>query len=83
MVQPARNDFALLVDETLMAVHAASVPDQLDRDTARVLNAQMGNIHQLAAAERLVRVANIARHLLRLLAAIDAEGPNDRHAATA
>jgi len=82
MAQVARDEFAALVDETLMAVHAANVPDQLDRDTVRILNAQMGNVHQLASAERLVRVANIARHIQRLLAAVEAEGPNDRHAAT-
>jgi len=83
MPQVARDEFAALVDETLMAVHAANIPDQLDRETVKILNAQLGNVYQLAVAEHLVRVANIARHLQRLLAAAEAEGPNDRHAATA
>ncbi len=82
MAQVARDEFAALVDETLMAVHAANAPDQLDRDTVKLLNAQLGNVHQLAVAERLVRVANIARHLQRLLAAAETEEPTDRHAST-
>jgi hypothetical protein len=82
MAQAARDEFAALVDETLMAVHAASVPDQLDRETVKILNAQLGNVHQLAVGERLVRVANVARHLQRLLTAAESEGPDDRHAVT-
>ncbi len=81
MAQVARDEFAALVDETLMAVHAANAPDQLDRDTVKLLSAQLGNVYQLATRERLVRVANIARHLQQLLAAAEAE-PSDRHAAT-
>ncbi len=82
MAQVARDEYAALVDETLMAVHAASVPDQLDRDTVKILNAQLGNVHQLAVGEHLIRVANIARHLQRLLTAAESEGPDDRLAVT-
>lgn len=82
MAQVARDEFAALVDETLMAVHAANVPDQLDRETVKVLDTQLGNVHKMALAERLTRVANVAGHLKRLLAVVEAEGASDRHAAT-
>jgi hypothetical protein len=82
MPQVARDEFAALVDDTLMAVHAANVPDQLDRDAIKVLNVQLGNVRQRAEKERLVRIANIAHHLQRLLTAIEAEEPSDRHSAT-
>jgi hypothetical protein len=82
MAQVARDEFAALVDETLMAVHAANVPDELDRESVKVLIAQIGNVHKLASDERVVRVANIARHLLRLLEAIEAEGASTRHTST-
>lgn len=82
MPQAARDEFTALVDDTLMAVHVADVPDQIDQQTVKVLNAQVGHVYQRAVAERLVRVANIARHLQRLLAAIEAESPSNRHSAT-
>ena len=82
MAQVARDEFAALIDETLMAVHAANVPDELDPQNVKVLRAQLGNVHQLASAQRVVRVASIAWHLDRLLEAIEAEGASTRHTAT-
>ncbi len=84
MTQVARDEFAALVDETLMVVHAANVPDQLDRETVRTLKAQLANVQRLAVAEELVRVANIARHLQRLLdgAESESDGSRDHFAAT-
>ena len=82
MPQVARDEFAALVDDTLMAVHAGEVPDHLDDDTVRLLRAQLENVQERAGRERLVRVANIASHLQRLLSAIAAGTPPDTHAAT-
>jgi hypothetical protein len=82
MPQVARDEYAALVDETLMAVHAADVPDQLDLDTVTLLTAQLEHMRRHAEEERLVRVANIAAHLQRLLAAIAKDTLTDRHAAT-
>lgn len=82
MPQVAQDGYSALVDETLMAVHAANVPDHLDRDTLRVLGAQLVNVLVRAESERLVRVANIARQLQRLLASIEQEGAADHHAVT-
>jgi hypothetical protein len=82
MPQVAGDEFAALVDETLMAVHAGDVPDHLDVDTVRLLSAQIENVRQTAVRERLVRVANIAGHLQRLLSAPPCPTSNDGHAAT-
>ncbi len=82
MPQVSQDPVAAAVDEVLMAIHAAYVPDQLDRDTVKVLDAQLGNVCLRAERERLVRVANIARQLQRLLGAIEAAAPSDRHSAT-
>ncbi len=82
MVQVARDEFATLVDETLLALHTADVPNELDRDNIRTLSAQLGQVVTLATDQRLVRVANIARQLQRLLTAVEAEAPSERHSAT-
>jgi hypothetical protein len=82
MPQVATDEFAALVDETLMAVHAGDVPDHLDVDTVRLLRAQLENVRQRAVGERLVRVANVANHLQRLLTEIATATPSDAHAAT-
>jgi len=82
MPQVARDEFAALIDETLMAVHAGEVPDHLDVGTVRLLRAQLENVRERALGERLVRVANIASQLQRLLTAIAASAPSDAHAAT-
>ena len=82
MVQPVRNDVEMLVDETLLAVHAASVPDHVDPATVKVISAQLANVQMLADAQRLVRVGNVARHLLRMLSAVEAEGLSDQYAPT-
>ena len=82
MVNPARNDFETLVDETLLAVHAASVPDHVDPATVKVISAQLANVQTLAESQRLVRVGNVARHLQRMLNAVEAEGLSEQYAPT-
>jgi hypothetical protein len=82
MAQVARDEFAALVDETLLAVHAADVPNEIDREAVKALQVRLVHVMALATDERLVRVGNVARHLQRLLTAIEAEEPSERHAAT-
>jgi len=82
MPQVAQDGYSALVDETLMAVDAANLPDRLDRDAVRVLSAQLVNVLARAEGEHLVRVANIARQLQRLLEVIEQEGASDPHAVT-
>ena len=44
MTQAERDEFTALVDETQMALDAASLPDVLDREAVKVLNTQLGNV---------------------------------------
>jgi len=82
MSQVAQDAYSVLIDEALMAVDAANLPERLDRESVRVLSAQLVNVLARAEAERLVRVANIARQLQQLLGTVAQDGAPEHHAVT-
>lgn len=82
MAQAAHHDVAGDVDDTLTAVYGAGVPDRLDVEAVRSLRGRLAGVWQAAASHRLVRVGNVAGHLLRLLSVVEKAEPDDWPAAT-